>query len=177
MQMSPLTYWHTLFLSILSLIFLIGSILALRSDSKWSGMIILITVLTLTGFFGWISINQSVYHVELSRIDDHRLYQSEQLVITGVVKNVGEFPVANVIGTVKLVNAQGSNAKKASQFGQPTAFAEILGDDPSFKPQNIISEHVIVDYLNPGSSKSFTILMDYPPYFKNTSYEIEAKAN
>lgn len=174
--MSPLTYWHTLFLSVLALFFLIGLIVAFRSDSKWSILIIVSVVLALSGFFGWIAINQSVYRVELSQIDDHRLYQSEQIVITGVVRNVGKFPVSHVIGTVKLVNTRGGNDRKASQFGQPTAFAEILGDDPSFKPQNITSEHVIVETLNPGSSKSFTIFMDYPPYFKNTSYEIEAKA-
>lgn len=174
--MSPLTYWHTLFLTILALIFLAGLILAMRSDSKWSVLIILSVVLAFSGFFGWIAINQNVYRVELSQVDDHRLYQSEQIVITGVVKNVGQFPVSNVIGIVKLINTRGGNDRKASQFGQPTVFAEILGDDPSFKPQNITSEHVIVEHLNPGSSKSFTIFMDYPPYFNNTSYEVEAKA-
>lgn len=177
MQMNPLTYLHYLLLISLGIIFVLGAILAFRSDSKYSILAGIAAVLCLIGIFEWEIINQNVYHVELSNIDDHHLYQSEQIVITGVIKNTGYFAVADVIGTVKLINARGGSNKQRKQFGQPTAFAELYkGDDPSFKPQNITSEHILADHLNPGSSKSFTIILDYPPYFKNGSYEIDAAA-
>lgn len=175
--MSPLTYWHTLFLTVIGLIFIIGAILALRSDSRWSILTSISVIMALIGIYGWSLINQNVYSVELSHIDDHRIYQTEQIVITGVVRNIGEFPVSNVKAIVRLVNTGGGKSQKASQFAQPTAFAEILGDDPSFKPQNITTEHIIADNLNPGHSKSFRIYLDYPTYFKNGNYEIEAKAD
>jgi len=176
--MSPLTYWHYLLVSILVLLFIIGAILALRSNAKYSFLTALILVLIVTGIFGWISINQSVYRVEISNLDDHRLYQSEQVVIKGTVKNVGKFPVSNVIGVVKLINNRSNIDKKISQFKQPTAFAELYeGDDPSYKPQNITTEHVIADYLSPGGAKSFTIILDYPPYFNSGTYEVDGKVN
>jgi len=175
--MSPLTYWHYLFISALSLIFILGVILAFRSDSKWSIITTIIVILALIGVFGWITINNSVYRVEVLHYNHHRNYQTEQIVITGVVKNIGDFPVSNVIGTVKIVNTRGGNDRKASQFRQPTAFAEILGDDPNFKAQNITSDHLIANSLSPKASKTFTIIMDYPPYFGNGAYEIEASAN
>jgi hypothetical protein len=54
--------------------------------------------------------------------------------------------------------------EKKISFSQPSVFAEIYkGDDPSFKAQNVVEEHVIAEYLNPGKSKTFTIMMDYPP--------------
>lgn len=175
--MSPLTYWHYLFISALLLIFIAGVAFSFRSDSKWSIITSITVALLLIGIFGWITINSNVYHVEIVRSDHHRNYQTEQIVITGVVKNTGEFPVSNVIGTVKLVNTRGGNEQKASQFRQPTAFAEIMGDDPNFKPQNITTKHVIANSLSPKASKSFTIIMDYPPYFGHGAYEIEASAN
>jgi Protein of unknown function (DUF2393) len=178
MQMSPLTYWHYLLVGVLTLIFILGAILALRSDSKLSILATIIATLIGIGIAMWAVIDEKVYHVEVSQIDDHHLYQTEQLLITGVVKNTGKFPVAHVIGTIRLVNTGGGSNKKTKQFGQPTAFAELYkGDSPSYKPQNIVSKHLIADYLDPGSSKPFTIILDYPPYFTNGSYEIDGSAN
>jgi hypothetical protein len=95
-----------------------------------------------------------------------------------VVRNVGKYPVANVVATVKMVNIRGSKEQKATQFAKPTVFAELFeGDNPDFKRQNIVEQQVIADYINPGKSKTFRILMDYPPYFKNTSYDVTAKAD
>lgn len=176
--MSPLTQWHYLLMVVLVILFILGSILALRSNSKFSMFMTSTLVIILMGVFIWPIINESVYKVEVSNLDDERFYQSEQLLIKGVVRNVGDYPVANVVATVKLVNTRGGNDRKASQFAQPTAFAELFeGDDPNFKRQNVIEQRVVADYLNPGSSKTFRIMIDYPPYFKKTSYDVEATAN
>lgn len=171
--MSPLTYWHYLLIIALTVIFVLGSVLAFRSSYRWSILASIIAVLSGIGVALWALINQSVYQVEVSQLDDQHIYQAEKIVITGIVRNTGDFPVANVIGTVKLINARGASRKGFKHFAQPTAFAEIYeGDDPRFKPQNIVSKHVIADYLTPGGSKSFTIILDYPPYFNNASYEV-----
>lgn len=174
--MSPLTYWHYLLLSVIAVLFVLETILALRSDSKWSIFISITLTLIVVTIFIWELINQAVYHVEISHIDNKRLYQTEQVMLKGVVRNTGEFPVSNVIGVVKLINTAPGKNKKRQQFGQPTAFAELYkGDNPAFKPQNVTSEHIIADHLDPGSSKSFIIIVDYPPYFHNASYEVDPK--
>lgn len=175
--MSPLTLWHYVLLTLMGSIFVLGVLLAFRSQSKFSILTTLFFSLLLFGGFSWKLINENVYRVELSHIQKERHFETEEVVFTGIIRNTGNYPVANVIATVTLVNS-GSNTAKASQFGQSTAFAELFeGDDPDFKRQNIEEEHVIADYLIPGQSKAFYIRMEYPPYFGRASYDIEASAN
>ena len=127
--------------------------------------------------FSWKAINEKVYLVEVSDLDKVRYYQSEQILIKGFVRNVGKFPVANVIGVVKLNNSHGGVQGKDSIFTQPSVFAEVYeGDNPKFKRQNISEEHLLADYLDPGSSKPFSIMMDYPSYFNSATFTVEAKA-
>lgn len=176
--MSPLTPWHYILIASLAILFVLGTILALRSRSKFSVFITITLILALVGTFLWYLINETVYKVEVFQLEDERMYQTEQILIRGVVRNVGKYPVANVVATVKMVNIRGSKEQKATQFAQPTVFAELFeGDNPDFKRQNIVEQQVIADYINPGSAKTFRILMDYPPYFKNTSYDVTAKAD
>jgi hypothetical protein len=177
--MSPLTIWHYLLLSILVVLFIIGIIVSLQTKSKFSVFITITLVLVFIGFFSWSSINESVYLVEVSHLEQEHYYQSEQLLIKGTVRNVGKVPVANVVAVVKLANSSGgSGSHKDTLFSQPTVFAEIFeGDNPNFKKQNVVEEHMIAEYLSPGKSKTFRIMMDYPPHFKKTSFDVSAKAS
>ena len=177
--MSPLTTWHYLLLAILGLLFIIGFLISMRTNSKFSIFTTISLILLLIGMFIWKSINENVYLVEVSNLDEERYYQSEQIVIKGTVRNIGNFPVANVVATVRLANSRGGgDGNKESIFTQPSVFAEIYeGDNPDFKKQNVVEEHVIAEYLNPGKSKTFTIIMDYPPHFKRASFDVTAKAN
>lgn len=176
--MSPLTLWHYLLLTVLVLLFVIGILVSMRTNSKFSVFTTISLVLLLIGLFSWKSINERVYLVEVSQLEQERYYQSEQLLIKGLVRNVGEFPVANVVAVVKLSNSSGGSGNRQTLFTQPTVFAEIYeGDNPNFKRQNIVEEHVIAEYLNPGKSKTFRIMMDYPPHFKKASFDVTATAN
>lgn len=176
--MSPLTILHYLLIAVLSLLFIIGVIVSLQTKYKLSILTTITLILVLIGGFSWKAINEYAYVVEVSNLDKERYYQSEQILIKGTVRNVGKFPVANVVAVVKLNNSHGGVSGKESIFTQPSVFAEVYeGDNPNFKRQNIMEEHVIADYLDPGHSKPFRILMKYPPYFTNASYTVEAKAN
>ncbi len=176
--MSPLTYWHYLLVGGLGLFFILGIIISFQTNSKFSVFTTITLVLVLIGVFSWKAIDENVYRVEVSNLDKVRYYQSEQILIKGTVRNVGNFPVANVVAVVKLNNSHGGVAGKESIFTQPSVFAEIYeGDNPKFKRQNIVEEHVIADYLDPGRSKPFRIMMEYPPYFTAASYTVEAKAH
>lgn len=176
MQMSPLTPWHYLLIGGLGTVFILGALLAFRSDSKTAVLATVTLVVTLMGIFIWEGIDENVYRVEISNLNEERYYQSEQILFTGIVRNVGNYPVANVVAVVKLSNSRSGNEAKATQFSQPGAFAELFeGDNPKFRPQSISEEHIIADYLKPGSSKTFRIMMDYPPHFKRSAYEIEAR--
>jgi hypothetical protein len=175
--MSPLTEWHYGLLVCLAVLFLIGLFISMRTRSKLSILTTITLILAMFGVFGWKGINDNVYKVEISQLSQERYYQSEQIVIKGLVRNVGNFPVGNVKGTVILSNSRspGGSQGKENLFTQPSVFAEIYkGDDPSFKAQNVVEEHVIAEYLNPGKSKTFTIIMDYPPHFKRASFDVTA---
>ena len=176
--MSPLTIWHYLLLAVLVLLFLIGLLVSLRTDSKYSVLTTITLILVLIGAFTWKTINENVYVVEVSEVDQERYYQSEQIVFKGIVRNVGNFPVANVVATVKLINSHGGVTGKQSIFTQPSVFAQIYeGDNPNFKRQTVAKEEMIADYLNPGKSKPFTIIMNYPSYFQHATFEVTAKPN
>ncbi|HEX5329300.1 DUF2393 family protein [Sulfuricurvum sp.] len=176
--MSPLTPWHYLLIGALGLFFILGTVLSLRSNSKYSILTTIILVLVLIGLFSWKSINENVYLVEVSNLEQKRFYQSEQIMIKGTVRNVGNFPVANVVATIKLSNTRGEGKGGNSIFSQPSVFAEIYeGGNPKFKRQNIVEEHVVADYLNPGRSKPFRIMMDYPSHFKGASFDVTARAD
>lgn len=175
--MSPLTIWHYLLIVVLILFFILGSVVSLRTKYKFSILTTLTLIIVLIGSFSWKMINEKAYIVEVSNLDKERYYQSEQIMIRGTVRNVGPFPVAHVMGTINLSNSHGGVSGKESIFTQPSVFAEIYEDkNPDFKRQNIIEEHLIADYLDPGHSKPFTIIMKYPSYFTNASYSVEAKA-
>lgn len=174
--MSPLTTWHYLLIVILGLLFIIGVVVSWQTKSKFSVLTTITLVLCFIGFFSWRTINENVYLVEVTNLDKERYYQSEQILIKGIVRNVGNFPVANVVAVVRLSNSTGGGSKD-SLFSQPTVFAEIFeGDDPDFVHQNVVEEHHIADYISPGKSKPFKIMMDYPSHFKNASYDVTAKA-
>jgi len=74
--MSPLTIWHYLLLFILGVLFIIGIIISLQTKSKSSVFITITLVLVFIGFFSWRSINESVYLVEVSHLEQERYYQS-----------------------------------------------------------------------------------------------------
>lgn len=176
--MSPLTTWHYFLIVFLILLFVLAIAVSLRTKYKFSILTTLTLIIALIGGFSWKAINEKAYVVEVSNLDKERYYQSEQIMIKGIVRNVGPFPVAHVMGRVNLSNAHGGVSGKESIFTQPSVFAEIYEDkNPDFKRQNIIEEHLIADYLDPGHSKPFTIIMKYPSYFTNASYTVDAKAN
>lgn len=176
--MSPLTPWHYFLLVVLALLFIIGTIVAMRSKSKFSILVTISLLLIFIGIFSWRFINENVYLVEVSHLEQERFYQSEQILIKGTVRNVGDFPVANVVATVSLINTvSGGGSNQQSLFSQPTVFAELYkGDDPDFKRQNVVEEHLIAESLSPGKAKTFRIMMDYPSHFKRTSFEVTARA-
>lgn len=176
--MSPLTSWHYLLIVICVVLFLAGTVLALRSRSKFS---VFLTVVLVIGFFVamlWPLINESVYKVQISNLSDERFYQSEQILIKGTVRNVGNHPVGQVSAVLKLSNIKGGTHAKASQFSEPSAFEQLFqDDDPEFKRQNVFSRHVIAESLNPGASKTFRLLVDYPSHFDKASFEVEAQVD
>lgn len=171
--MSPLTPLHYLLIGAFLLMFLAGVILSFRTKSPYSLIVTIGSILALIGVFSWMEVNKIAYQVEITNVSQERYYQSEQVLVKGVVRNIGDYPVKNVVAVIKMTNKEGPNSEKASQFSQPTVFAELFeGDDPEFKRQNVIERHVIADSLQAGKSKTFYIMIDYPPHFNKASYQI-----
>jgi hypothetical protein len=176
--MSPLTPLHYLLIASLVLLFIIGVILSARTKSPYSILTTITGILALIGAFTWISINKLAYRVEITNVKEEHYYQSEQILITGIVRNIGDYPINNVIAVVKMTNLEGANSEKANQFSQPTVFAEIYeGDNPNYKRQNIVERHVIADSLQARKSKPFHIVMPYPSYFKKAAFHVTGEVD
>lgn len=177
--MSPLTIWHYLLIMIvvLFIILTIVSIIITKPKYKYSIFTTAASIILFIAFFMWGSINENVYIVSVSNLKQERLYQSEQILIKGVVTNSGKYPVANIVATVKLSNVH-SQTTQNTLFSQPSVFKEIYkGDNPDFKVQNVVEKHIIADHLAPAHSKPFKIMMKFPSHFKNSAFEVEAKAS
>lgn len=176
--MSPLTPLHFALIGVFILILILGGILSLRTKSPLSIFITIGSIVSLIAAFSWNAINEIAYQVEITNVSQERYYQSEQILLKGTVRNIGDYPVNNVVAVIKMTNKEGANSEKASQFSQPTVFAELFeGDDPKFKHQNIVEEHVVAESLQPGKSKTFRIMMDFPPHFKKASFQVIGKVD
>lgn len=176
--MSPLTPLHYLLVGSLALLLIIGVLISFRTKTPYSILMTIVGVLALIGIFSWDEINKMAYKVDISNISQERYYQSEQILIRGTVRNIGDYPVKNVVAVIKMSNIGGGKSEKAKQFSQPSVFAELFeGDDPKFKRQNIVEQHVVAESLQPGKSKTFRIMMDYPPYFNKASFNVTGQVD
>lgn len=174
--MGELTFWHYTLLFILVTVFSLSAVLARRTGMFVSVMLSVLALLFFAGGFGWYSLNQSLYKVQLVGVKKERNFQTEQVVFSGMVKNTGQYPVSSVEAAVTINNS--SDRASSGRFAKPTAFADYFGSKgKDEKPQTVVARSIIAHDLGPGESKPFRIQMDYPPYFGRSTYDIDATAH
>jgi len=171
--MTLLNYWHFLAFSIVGFIFLGGVISAFQQEKHLRFPMILSTTLVsaLLLFFSIIVVDKYTKHVELYKLKNKRLLSIEKIVYTGVVKNVGKFPIGKVRFEIKLVNnGNASGQVKGGNFFKSTGFFDLFnGLHKNTKPQTITKEFIVARNLKPGESKHFRVHFPFPPYFRNVA--------
>lgn len=170
-----LTLWHYLALAIGVLIFVLTVILAFyekRSNIRNSIIFSSVLVNAVIGFVIMMAIDKYTKKAEVFNLQNHRLLQTEQIVFTGVVSNVGNYTIGKVELEIKLVNkGHVSGNVKAGTFYKPSGFSDFFGGMSSntYQPQTLIETPVIAENLQPGESRKFRVAFDYPPYFKGVT--------
>ncbi|MFT5659607.1 MAG: hypothetical protein ACI9TV_000229 [Sulfurimonas sp.] len=179
--MTLLNYWHYIFLGISFLIFLIGVISAFRQEKKLiiPMLITAFLISTLLAFFSVMVVDKYTKKVKVVKIKNKRLLSTERIIYSGIIKNVGNYPIGKVVLEIKLVNkghatgnVKGGNFYKAS--GIVDFFSGGMGMAKS-KPQSITKEFIVAKNLKAGAAKQFRVHFKYPGYFRSVADFVEVR--
>jgi len=175
--MTLFNYLHYLVLATIFILFILGIVKSLQQKKKniLLGMVFSVTIVSLFfAVFSVIIIDKYTKKVEVYQVKNKRLLGIEKIIYTGIVKNEGDFPIGKVIFEVKLVNKGHATGNiKGGNFYKPSGLLDFLPnearDKEKAKPQSIVKEFVVARNLKPGTSKSFRVYFDYPPYFRSVA--------
>ncbi|MCD6173005.1 MAG: DUF2393 family protein [Sulfurimonas sp.] len=173
--MTLLNYWHYVFLGISLLVFIGGVISSLRQEKKLIlPMLISVTLISvLFAIFSVLVVDKYTKKVELLKVKNKRLLSTEQIIYTGFVKNIGNYPIGKVTFKVKLVNkGHATGNVKGGNFYKPSGIVEFFGGGFSMhndKPQSITKEFLVAKNLKPGTAKPFRVYFKYPGYFRSVA--------
>ena len=173
--MTLLNYWHFISFGVIFLIFIVGAVAALKQDNVKIkvGMLFSITLVTL--FFAGFSVlvvDKYTKKVTLSKLKNRRLLSTEQIVYSGMVKNVGKHKIGKVTLEIKLVNkGHATGNVKGGNFYKASGFFDFFtnGFNKQSKPQSVTKEFVVAKNLKPGAAVPFRVYFRYPPYFRSTA--------
>lgn len=168
------TIWHYGALLIGFIIFILTVVLAFqekRPGIRNSIIFSSILVNVMLAFIILMALDKYTKKVEVFNLSNYRLLQTEQIVFTGVVKNIGNYTIGKVELEIKLVNkGHATNNVKGTNFYKPSGFSDMFStSSKDYQPQTLIETPVIAENLEPGESRRFRVAFEYPPYFKGVT--------
>lgn len=168
------TIWHYGALLIGFVIFVLTVILAFQQkQGSLRNSIILSSILvnTMLAFIILMALDKYTKKAKVYNLDNYRLLQTEQIVFTGVVKNVGNYTIGKVELEIKLVNkGHATGNVKGANFYKPSGFGDMFSNtSKDYQPQTLIETPIIAENLEPGESRRFRVAFEYPPYFKGVT--------
>jgi len=173
--MTLLNYWHYITFGVIFLIFIVGVVAAMKQkDVKIKlGMLISITIVSIfLAGFSIIVVDKYTKVVKLYKLKNKRLLSTEQIVYSGIVKNVGKHKIGKVTFEIKLVNkGHATGNVKGGNFYKSSGFMDFFtsGFSKVHKPQSVTKEFIVAENLKPGAAKAFRVYFRYPPYFRSTA--------
>ena len=169
-----LTIWHYVALLIGLIVFILTVVLAFqekRPNIRNSIIFSSLLVNIMLAFIILMALDKYTKKVEVFNLDNYRLLQTEQIVFTGVVKNIGNYTIGKVELEIKLVNkGHATGNVKAGNFYKPSGFSDMFSSSSKdYQPQTLIETPIIAENLKPGETRRFRVAFDYPPYFKGVT--------
>jgi len=168
--------WHYVVLSVVFLLFLAGSISALREKNPKMRFSMLFTVILFSLFMAVFSVfvvNKYTKHAKLYNLKNSRLLSLERISYTGIVKNVGNYPIGEVTLEIKLVNRGNAIGNvKGGNFYKPSGFFDFFTSGfgiKKSKPQTVVKKFVVARNLKAGHARQFYVYFRFPPYFSSVS--------
>jgi len=174
--MTLLNIWHYVVLAVIVLLAIFGIYRALKEPKakvRYS-MVFAVTLISL--FLAVLSIfvvDKYTKKVKLYDLKNRRLLSIERISYTGVVKNVGDYPIGKITLEIKLVNKGNATGNvKGGSFYKPSGFFGFFtngfGVDRT-KPQTVVKEFVVARNLKAGQAHRFYVHFRYPGYFSSVA--------
>ncbi len=174
--MTLLNIWHYIALGVALFIFISGVIISLKQSNREMrySMFFSVTIIAVfMAIFSIFVIDKYTKKVELHKLRNKRILGISKIIYTGVVENVGNYPIGEVTFYIKLVNrGHATGNVKSGNFYKPSGGITSFFSGKSKKrdrPQIIEKEFIVAKNLKPGQSKHFRVYFDYPSYFSSTA--------
>jgi len=181
--MTLFNYWHFIVLAVVLILFVAGMFSALKQKKQKMvlSMAFSVTIMSLfLAFFSILVVDKYTKEVKLYKLKNKRLLSTEQIIYTGIVKNVGNHKIGKVKVEIKIVNKGNvtGSARGVSYF-KSSGFFDFFssGSGRKYRLQTITKEFVVAKNLKPGAAKSFRVHFKYPPYFRSVSDVIKVSAH
>jgi len=169
------TFLHWLTIAFFLILFIFLTILSIRAATKSTKLLLSMIiasflVTTFGAVIGLVILEKYTKKAKLLNVTQRRVLINETLVLKGRVKNIGKFKINYCKLEVKLVNNGWGGGFTKGTFFKPGGL-DFFGskDKKDSRPNAVKATRVIIkDGLYPGEIKNFSVVVPYPPYFKNT---------
>lgn len=171
------TIWHWLAVIIFVTIFVLLVIISLKEKNQNTMLSMIFAsflVIVTAAVFSMMAIDKYTKVATLFNVKNTRMLHNETIAFTGNVKNTGNYEIAKIVLTVKLVNkGHVTGNVKGGNFYRPSGifdfFTSFGTETKQDRPQKIENEFVVARNVKPGESVFFRVQMPYPPYFQHVS--------
>ena len=177
--MTYFTIWHYLAIALSALLF-IGGVFLSSKQKKSTFIPLVVSFLFLSILLSLLSIillDRYTKHAQVISLQNHRVLSREQIVYTGIVKNIGNYEIGRVKLTIRLINGTATQLDtKHVVFYKQNSFLSFFHpkqDRPGFTSHTF----TVAKNLKPGAIKKFQVSFPFPPYFSRTSQFIDLTAH
>jgi len=171
------TIWHYGVIILSLLLLTLAIIVAFRetkSSVRNSMIFSSVLVVILVAAFLIMALDKYTKIAKVTGVKNRRILNTEEIVYSGYVQNVGNYTIGKVKYEIKLVNkGHATGNVKGGNFYKPSGFFDFFGggskDKKTYRPQKVEYEFIIAKDLKPGETRFFSVAMPYPPYFKHVA--------
>ena len=125
-------------------------------------------VTSFGGVLGIIILEKYTKKAKIVELKQRRVLLNETLVLKGRIKNVGKYKIGYCKLEVKLINNARSKKVEKGAFFKSGGFELFGSKKKNVKPNIVKVSKVVIKNLPPAITKNFSLIIPYPPYFKNT---------
>lgn len=171
------TIWHYGVVLLSILLFVLAIIISMREKKasiRNSMIFSSFLVLILVALFLIMALDKYTKVAKVTGVKNRRMLNTEEIVYSGYVQNVGNYTIGKVKYEIKLVNkGHATGNVKGGNFYKPSGFFDFFGGSggskETYRPQKVVYEFIIAKDLQPGETRFFSVAMPYPPYFKHVA--------
>lgn len=161
--------WHYLFFIMIFIFFVLSMVYAFWQKKNIPSILLssfLISTLATIATIYWV--DSFTKKANIVNLKYKRIYNTEQIVFSGIVQNIGKYDIGEVELEIKLLNKEqfSKSAKGGTFFDSDNFFGSLLkGEIQIQKPQQISQKFIVSKKIKAGGIEYFTVYMPYPPYF------------